>query len=31
MTIYKEIIDNVEEVAFAILKDLKAAGHNVIV
>lgn len=29
--IYKEIIDNVEEAAFAILKDLKAAGYNVIV
>ena len=29
--IYKEIIDNVEEAAFAILKDLKAAGYNVTV
>lgn len=29
--IYKEIIDNVEEAAFAILKDLKAAGYNITV
>ena len=29
--LYKEIIDNVEEAALAILKDLKAAGLNVIV
>ncbi|PKP58487.1 hypothetical protein CVT91_08505 [Candidatus Atribacteria bacterium HGW-Atribacteria-1] len=28
--VYKEIVDNVEEVAFAILKDLKAAGYQVI-